>query len=889
MLGWNEYPPEDWGRISAFNRWIRYARTRFEVRFRLLTSGNVLGYFENTWGVGHIMFYPRKDEARILGSQRIYRGIREYEEAIEHLATFPWWKGSGGRDTRGHARNGGGQRGDGPSPRKKILNLERDFDQVAPGAVESGADSRGNYIVKTIKSLTELDATRDYLNRVHAEPRSLKTAVITEKTGRYWKDRVVIGFDKDGNVRAPDAYMPTELEQQAINREWMTVEWPVIKPVFKVIDPPAMIRDAEPGAVFEFRDGEGRIVFIQVRVEIENAAGEKDKKYVPWTYWSDDEWRSCEPDGPLPLYNAHLLKDAQTVFIHEGAKAARAVQTMVDGETAEEREKLAAHPWGKELANAVHVGWIGGALSPLRTDWTQIRKLGAKRAYIVSDNDEPGIEAVPPISKALNIPAFQVQFTEEFPASFDLADPFPDNMFGKVNGVKVYTGRGFREYLHPATWATDLVPPPAGTKGRPRAVLRDSFRGMWSYIEEADMFVCNDMPDIMRSESVLNKMLAPFSHVAETTKLLLKSYQGRTARVCYRPDQPGLTVTSRGSSAINLHVPPSIRPLAGDPTPFLDFLNYMFPNDRERYEVMRWCATIIARPDIRMTYGLLLISEKQGIGKTTLGSLILAPLVGETNVGYPSESDILSPFNDWVAHKRLAIVNEIYSGASWKAYHSLKSVITDRDVTVNQKYMRPYVIENWCHVIACSNSMRALKMENDDRRWFYPEVTEFAWPRAKFVEFRGWVESGGLAIILHWAKEWTDYVEPSDRAPMTGRKKEMIDGSRSEAQKEAVAIAEAVVPLAEPVGLLIKDVVEWVRAQAQGRVFDTDYEIRKAMGDVGMITYDKRIKVGGRLQYAIMNPALADLVRAAESETEINAIIREKVRKVADYMEGSAM
>jgi len=56
---------------------------------------------------------------------------------------------------------------------------------------------------------------------------------------------------------------------------------------------------------------------------------------------------------------------------------------------------------------------------------------------------------------------------------------------------------------------------------------------------------------------------------------------------------------------------------------------------RDRIELMRWCATLIARPDIKMNYGVLLISETQGVGKSTLGEKILAPLIGKLNASFP--------------------------------------------------------------------------------------------------------------------------------------------------------------------------------------------------------------------------------------------------------------
>ena len=729
-----------------------------------------------------------------------------------------------------------------------------------------------------VKSLDDLASVRAYLARVGAEPRSLKTAVLREQHGKYWKDLAVIRFAKDGEVKCSNPeFSPTDLEAAGIKAEFLTVQWPTIKTLRSLVHDPKMMKEADRKDVFEFRNSSGDITMVQVRL-----ARDGEKNYVPFTYWSDDEWRMCEPDGPLPLFNEDKLIGAYTAFIHEGAKAARHCQWMVEGKSAEARKALAEHPWGQEMTGAAHLGWIGGAMSPYRTDWSVLQTAGIKRAYIVADNDAPGRAAIPGISQHLRMPTFMVQFTNEWPVSFDLADKWPDDLFGEVDGVKRYIGPAWRDCLHPATWATDLVPNP---RGKPTPVLRDSFKAMWAYVEEADIFVCTEMPEILRSEPILNKMLSPFSHAAETCKLIVKAYRGRSTRICYRPDHKGLLVTFRGSSAINLHIPTGVRAESGNASTWTDFLEYMFVNESECEQIKRWVATLIARPGVRMGYGLLLVSERQGIGKTTLGAHILAPLVGFQNVGFPGEADISnSAFNDWMANKRLVIVNEVYSGSSWKVYHALKPVITDRDVTVNQKYMRQYVIENWCHVLACSNSMRALKMESDDRRWYYPEVSEVPWPQEKFTELRRWIESGGLNIIKHWAETYGDYVGPADRSPMTERKKEMVEGSRSEAQAEAVALAECLKDESRPVGVTIKDIVGWVRAASQGRVFDTDYELRKSMLEIGVRCWPKRLKIAGRHQYVIMNESLWDqAVRSEDNEQQ--SVIRKNLAKPSELME----
>ena len=78
--------------------------------------------------------------------------------------------------------------------------------------------------------------------------------------------------------------------------------------------------------------------------------------------------------------------------------------------------------------------------------------------------------------------------------------------------------------------------------------------------------------------------------------------------------------------------------------PWLEFVAYLVPNERERGEVLRWVATLLSKPEVRMGYSLLMVSERQGVGKSLLGT-ILADCVGRSNASSPGISDIMSDFN----------------------------------------------------------------------------------------------------------------------------------------------------------------------------------------------------------------------------------------------------
>lgn len=717
-----------------------------------------------------------------------------------------------------------------------------------------------------ISDLFDIPEVAQYLRRHKAVATGLKSAVVKEKRGQYFKETARIEFDDEGKVFATEGYEPTEQEQQDIIEAFKNVTFPTYVKCANPVNLPQMLLDAPVENIFVFRDQFGQITMLQHRLDPRTDT--EEKRYVPWTYWSDDKWRAAEPPNKLPLYGLETIGDHTTAFIHEGAKAARFCQSIVN----ESKE----HPWLEELKAGCHLGWSGGAFNPQRTDWEVLNKLGIKRAYIVSDNDKPGREAVSKISKQLRMQTFHVQFTDEWPASFDLADPFPGKMFSKIEGKRFYVGPTFDSCVHPATWMTDQIKQP---KGKPINIIRPHVTEEWFYVPEADLYVNIERPHILGSETVVNKMLAAFSDIQDTCKLIHSNYSGRLARLCYRPDVAGRKVTEGETSAINMHMPSSVRPQAGDPQPFLDFMEYLVVKDDERYQVLRWCATLIAKPETRMAFGLLMISEMQGVGKTTLSNRILAPLVGVNNVGYPTENDIVeSQFNSWMANRRLVVVSEIYSGHSWKAYNKLKTYITDTEIMVNEKQQKRYKTENWAHFFASSNSPKAMKIEDTDRRWLCPELTEAKWPIKRFNEFNEWLNSGGLAIIAHWAATFEDYVSAGEPAPMTGKKREMIAASRTTEEIRAAELAERLIYMNLKVTLTTREIEIWAVNENKGKTFSTAHDLRKAMIAEGMLPYHKRIRVAGNLQYVLISPALYEeykhLFEEAGNEEQLGEIIR---------------
>lgn len=657
---------------------------------------------------------------------------------------------------------------------------------------------------KKIKSLAK------YIDRIGAEQLNFKRFMVKEYKGHYYKEKVIIKLNELGEIKCSKReYQPTEEEIAAIKAEVPahSAKWPkhILAKSLSGLD---KFTKAKKDNLWEFWDRhKGGLTMVQERRHHSKTGL---KYYVPWTLYSDGKWLSMEPDGPLPLWKPKK-KLRNKIMVHEGAKCGRFVDWLCNSDDPKAKALRKIHPWIEVLQEYEHWGMIGGALAPGRSDYDSIKKEKALEVVYICDNDDEGKGAIKTVSRLYGQSLKAVKFDSRWPDKWDMADPITaDNcpeLFG-TNGS--YKGPALDKLMVSATWATDVIK--KEQKGRPSIILRKAFIDEWAHSVRPEVFIHRDRPNIELSASEFNSTVDPFSDSKDTAALLKKEDISKGNILAYDPGRkPGNYVLKNGERYINTHVPTLVIPQKGDASPFVNYMEHLIPDAQERNQLVKWCATLVARPSVKMHYGVLLISEAQGVGKSTLGEKVLIPLVGEWNTSSPSEKDVVeSAFNDWCAQKRLAVVHEIYSGQSAKAYNMLKSTITDKYTQVNRKFMPAFTIENWLHIFACSNSLRAMKLSSDDRRWFVPKVTEEKKPPKFWKELNNWLENEkGLEIVYQY---FIDYVSKNgavakgEDAPWTMVKQEVIEEGMSPGQ------------------LLVADVLEALKDKE--KVYTTDYDLQ---------------------------------------------------------------
>lgn len=507
-------------------------------------------------------------------------------------------------------------------------------------------------------------------------------------------------------------------------------------------------------------------------VEARKGSGpEKDVR----TYWlfGDENtgsayWTATEPEK-LPIYGSDSVADAAFVFVFEGIKAAKAAKRIATDKS---------HKWhsffaGASTAFCSFAGWTAVD----RSDWSKLNRQDSY-IYIFADNDVNGRTAAAKAAKYLtktNVLRVEVDREDGFFDGWDIADQLPD------------TAKGIEEYvISNGYWCTER-----NGNGNKFTLTKKAAENI-KYISSIDRFTFINNPTRLMDAKGLNNTLAHASDYKNIAELVTQEPECKVDDIGYRPGRKEI-FRQNGDSIINAWRHGQVKPVErlndGDEKPWLDFMRHLIPDDKERHVMLRWVATLAARPETRMIFAPLLISNNTGTGKSTLG-LICSELVGSANSSFPRQHNIESPFNSWLSCKRLVVVNEIYGDR--RGFNNLKDLITEPHIEMNQKHVKETKIENWVHFIFCSNSLSALYLEQKDRRIFAPTVTEKKMKEWMEPEkFFHWLEKeNGFGIIYRWALDFGEYIGKGEEAPSSKRKEDIILETMPEAEQRLRDIIE---------------------------------------------------------------------------------------------------
>lgn len=287
----------------------------------------------------------------------------------------------------------------------------------------------------------------------------------------------------------------------------------------------------------------------------------------------------------------------------------------------------------------------------------------------------------------------------------------------------------------------------------------------------------------------------------------------RADSTCFRPELPAASLVDYdGQTRANMWWPIVTPRKVGDPSPFLNHLAALLPDERDRKILLSYMAAVVQYKGYKFQWCPVIVGA-EGNGKTMLTRCV-AFAVGDRYSYLPKASQIAGQFNDWQYGTIFAGVEDIYVGdQSGRAdvMEELKPMVTGDQNEIEGKGEKKIKRELCFNLMLNSNHDDCIRKNRNDRRFamFHTaqktveDIVEWGMSGDYFPRLYSWLRAEGYAIVnelLH-----TYQIEPefnpcvqmgglAQRAPMTTSFDAAITASLGPVEQEIQEAVDQALP-----------------------------------------------------------------------------------------------
>lgn len=220
-------------------------------------------------------------------------------------------------------------------------------------------------------------------------------------------------------------------------------------------------------------------------------------------------------------------------------------------------------------------------------------------------------------------------------------------------------------------------------------------------------------------------------------------------------------------------------PMEGDVSPWHELMDHLFGEDTEaRTWFERWCAYPLQYPGAKMASAAVLWGTVHGSGKTLVGHTLMR-IYGRHGTEIKDE-DLEDERKEWAENMQFVLADDISARGDRKFMRRLMTMITQKLLRLNPKFIPSYTVEDLINYLFTSNDPDAMFMDDQDRRFFIHEVHA-----GRFLNYKNYVawrdSDSGIAALWHYllTLDLGDF-DPQAPAMRTGSKDTMIELGKSE-------------------------------------------------------------------------------------------------------------
>ena len=221
------------------------------------------------------------------------------------------------------------------------------------------------------------------------------------------------------------------------------------------------------------------------------------------------------------------------------------------------------------------------------------------------------------------------------------------------------------------------------------------------------------------------------------------------------------------------------KPQAGNTAPWQQLMEHLFGEDtaaRRWFE--QWCAYPLQHPGAKMATAAALWGATHGSGKTLVGHTLMR-IYGK-HASELKDTDLDDDRNEWADSRQFILADDITARGDRKFMRRLMTMITQKYIRLNPKYIPSYAVRDLINYYFTSNDPDALYMDDGDRRFFIWEVSA-----GKFTAYQRYVdwrdsEEGIAALWAYLLQLDLQGFDPQAPAPETQGKRSMIELGKSD-------------------------------------------------------------------------------------------------------------
>lgn len=260
----------------------------------------------------------------------------------------------------------------------------------------------------------------------------------------------------------------------------------------------------------------------------------------------------------------------------------------------------------------------------------------------------------------------------------------------------------------------------------------------------------------------------------------------------------GSLIARDGLATCNVWKDARQKGVLGDPSPWLEHLARLFPDEAMREHVLDVMAFKYQRPSVKINHGLMLMGVP-GCGKDSAFAPFLWAIGGvdHANCVTVRNEEILrgQEFN-YCAEAEVVIVNELRvarQNSSQMVENFLKPMLAapPEFLSVNKKHEHPYLSVNRMLVLAFSNERRPIRLAANDRRWFVHWTDARRMTDAEADALWGFYDNGGREAVAHYlGTRDISAFNPTAQPMMTPSKSDLLTAPEHHVESLLAALAE---------------------------------------------------------------------------------------------------